>query len=84
MSARIDSLRFQILTSAVTPATFGELANRLYISSNAFGSGFRMYMSNVSADISPVPKALAILLVCLLQSPKLRMRAASLMRRKTA
>jgi ribose/xylose/arabinose/galactoside ABC-type transport system permease subunit len=43
-----------------------------------------MYMSNVSADIAPVPKALAILLVCLLQSPKLRMRAAALMGRKTA
>ena len=28
-----------------------------------------MYMRNVSADVAPVPKALAILAVCLLQSP---------------
>ena len=41
-----------------------------------------MYMRNVSADVAPVPKALAILAVCLLQSPTLRRRAASLFRKK--
>jgi simple sugar transport system permease protein len=41
-----------------------------------------MYMRNVSADIAPVPKALAILAVCLLQSPLLRAKAATLFRRK--
>jgi simple sugar transport system permease protein len=43
-----------------------------------------MYMSNVSADIAPVPKALAIILVCLLQSPALRTKTAALMKRKAA
>jgi simple sugar transport system permease protein len=43
-----------------------------------------MYMRNVSADIAPVPKALAILLVCLLQSPVLRSRMAGLFGRKPA
>jgi len=43
-----------------------------------------MYMRNVSADIAPVPKALAILAVCLLQSPVLRSRASSFLRRKPA
>jgi simple sugar transport system permease protein len=42
-----------------------------------------MYMSNVSADIAPVPKALAILLVCLLQSPALRAKVAALKGRRT-
>jgi simple sugar transport system permease protein len=41
-----------------------------------------MYMRNVSADIAPVPKALAILIVCLLQSPVLRTKAAALLRRQ--
>ena len=41
-----------------------------------------MYMRNVSADVAPVPKALAILAVCLLQSPTLRRRVASLFRKK--
>jgi simple sugar transport system permease protein len=40
-----------------------------------------MYMRNVSADIAPVPKALAILVVCLLQSPVLRAKAAALFRK---
>jgi simple sugar transport system permease protein len=35
-----------------------------------------MYMRNVSADVAPVPKALAILLVSLLQSSALRSRLA--------
>jgi len=43
-----------------------------------------MYMRNVSADVAPVPKALAILAVCLLQSPLLRAKAATLFRSKTA
>ena len=40
-----------------------------------------MYMRNVSADIAPVPKALAILVVCLLQSPILRIKVAALFRK---
>jgi simple sugar transport system permease protein len=35
-----------------------------------------MYMRNVSPDVAPVPKALAILAVCLLQSPALRGKLA--------
>jgi simple sugar transport system permease protein len=31
-----------------------------------------MYMRNVSADVAPVPKALVVVLVCLLQSPVMR------------
>ncbi len=40
-----------------------------------------MYMRNVSADVAPVPKALAILAVCLLQSSVLRAKAAALLGR---
>jgi simple sugar transport system permease protein len=43
-----------------------------------------MYMRNVSADIAPVPKALAILTVCLLQSQVLRAKAAGVFKRKPA
>jgi simple sugar transport system permease protein len=43
-----------------------------------------MYMRNVSADIAPVPKALAILAVCLLQSPLLRAKTSALFRRQAA
>jgi simple sugar transport system permease protein len=43
-----------------------------------------MYMRNVSADIAPVPKALAILMVCLLQSPALGGKMAGLMKRRAA
>ena len=43
-----------------------------------------MYMRNVSADIAPVPKALAILVVCLLQSPVLRSKLSPIFARKTA
>jgi len=43
-----------------------------------------MYMRNVSADVAPVPKALAILAVCLLQSPRFRSRAAAFLRRKAS
>ncbi len=41
-----------------------------------------MYMRNVSADIAPVPKALAILVVCLLQSPKVRTKFSGLLKRR--
>ena len=41
-----------------------------------------MYMRNVSPDIAPVPKALAILAVCLMQSPVLRAKTGALFRRK--
>jgi ribose/xylose/arabinose/galactoside ABC-type transport system permease subunit len=43
-----------------------------------------MYMRNVSADIAPVPKALAILIVCLLQSPLLRAKATAVFRKQPA
>lgn len=43
-----------------------------------------MYMRNVSADVAPVPKALAILAVCLLQSTVLRQKASALLRRKAS
>lgn len=43
-----------------------------------------MYMRNVSADIAPVPKALVIILVCLLQSPAFRDRVRGLFRRAQA
>src|SRR6185295_4523401 len=42
-----------------------------------------MYMRNVSADVAPVPKSLAILAVCLLQSPVVRRKLAALFRRNT-
>jgi galactofuranose transport system permease protein len=41
-----------------------------------------MYMRNVSADVAPVPKAIAILAVCLLQSSTFRRKATALIRRK--
>lgn len=43
-----------------------------------------MYMRNVSADVAPVPKALAIIAVCLLQSPLFRQRLTSAFKRKPA
>jgi simple sugar transport system permease protein len=43
-----------------------------------------MYMRNVSADVAPVPKALAILAVCLLQSPALRRKGSGLWKPKPA
>jgi simple sugar transport system permease protein len=43
-----------------------------------------MYMRNISADVAPVPKALAILAVCLLQSPGFRQKLAPWLRRKPA
>lgn len=41
-----------------------------------------MYMRNVSADVAPVPKALVVVLVCLLQSPVLRSRLRALASRR--
>lgn len=41
-----------------------------------------LYMQNVSADIAPAPKALVVLVVCLLHSPVLRQRLASLVSRR--
>lgn len=43
-----------------------------------------LYMQNVSADIAPAPKAAAVVLVCLLQSPVLRHRVASFLRKEPA
>jgi simple sugar transport system permease protein len=43
-----------------------------------------MYMRSVSPDIAPVPKALAILAVCLLQSPQLRAKFAAIFKRRPA
>ncbi|HEY5741533.1 MAG TPA: ABC transporter permease [Terrimicrobiaceae bacterium] len=43
-----------------------------------------MYMRNVSADVAPVPKAIAILAVCLLQSPSVRGMATTIFRKKRA
>jgi simple sugar transport system permease protein len=42
-----------------------------------------MYMRNVSPDIAQVPKALAILAVCLMQSPVLRAKTAVLFRKRS-
>src|SRR6266516_6244972 len=43
-----------------------------------------MYMRNVSADVAPVPKALAILAVCLVQSTAFREKLVLPFRRKPA
>lgn len=43
-----------------------------------------MYARNVSADIAPVPKAIVIIAVCLLQSDVFRSRLAALARRRPA
>jgi simple sugar transport system permease protein len=67
-----------------TPLTGG----RFYLVGAVVGALFiqtlttTMYMRNVSADVAPVPKALAILAVCLLQSPIVRRRAAGLWKRR--
>ena len=63
---------------------------RFYLVGGIIGSLFiqtlttTMYTKNVSADIAPVPKALAIIAVCLLQSPALRRKMAAGFKRKTA
>jgi simple sugar transport system permease protein len=43
-----------------------------------------MYMRNVSPDVAPVPKALVVLVVCVLQSPIARGKIAALFRRRAA
>jgi ribose/xylose/arabinose/galactoside ABC-type transport system permease subunit len=40
-----------------------------------------LYMQDVSADIAPAPKALVVIIVCLMQSPALRRRLLTLVRR---
>lgn len=66
------------------------MGGRFYLAGAIVGALFiqtlttTMYMSNVSADIAPVPKALAILAVCLLQAPKVRAMATRLFKRKPA
>jgi len=40
-----------------------------------------MFMRDVSADVAPVPKAVVVILVCLLQSPEFRRRVMSPFRR---
>ena len=68
-----------------TPLTGG----RFYLAGAIVGALFiqtlttTMYMRNVSADVAPVPKALAILVVCLLQSPLLRAKLAALFRKQS-
>lgn len=63
-----------------TPLTGG----RFYLGGAIVGGLFiqtlttTMYMRNVSADVAPVPKALVILIVCLLQSPVLRKKMAAI------
>jgi ribose/xylose/arabinose/galactoside ABC-type transport system permease subunit len=63
---------------------------RFYLAGAIIGALFiqalttTMYMRNVSADVAPVPKALAILIVCVLQSPVARGKIAAVFRRKAA
>jgi simple sugar transport system permease protein len=63
---------------------------RFYLVGSIIGALFiqtlttTMYMRNVSADVAPVPKALAILVVCLLQSPVVRHKAASALKWRTS
>jgi simple sugar transport system permease protein len=58
---------------------------RFYLVGSIIGALFiqtlttTMYMRNVSADVAPVPKALAILAVCLLQSETVRRKAGNLL-----
>jgi ribose/xylose/arabinose/galactoside ABC-type transport system permease subunit len=69
-----------------TPLTGG----RFYLGGAIVGGLFiqtlttTMYMRNVSADVAPVPKALVILIVCLLQSPVLRKKMAAVFQKKEA
>jgi galactofuranose transport system permease protein len=42
-----------------------------------------LYMRDVSADVAPVPKALVVLGVCLLQAPAFRAACAALLRRRS-
>ena len=64
------------------------VGGRFYLVGSIVGALFiqmlttTMYMRNVSADVAPVPKALAILIVCLLQAPAVRSKLAALMKRR--
>ncbi|HXT10968.1 MAG TPA: ABC transporter permease [Candidatus Angelobacter sp.] len=66
------------------------MGGRFYLAGAIVGALFiqtlttTMYMQNVSADIAPVPKALAVLIVCLLQSPVFRRKVMAPFRRKRA
>ncbi len=42
-----------------------------------------LYLNDVSADVAPLPKALAVLAVCMIQSPAVRESIAQRMRRAT-
>jgi simple sugar transport system permease protein len=42
-----------------------------------------LYMQNVSADIAPAPKALVVIIVCLLQAPAFRTRLRSLLPKRS-
>jgi simple sugar transport system permease protein len=63
---------------------------RFYLAGAVIGALFiqtlttTMYMRNISADVAPVPKALAIIAVCLMQSPAFRQRLTSTFKRKAA
>jgi len=63
---------------------------RFYLAGAVVGALFiqtlttTMYMRNVSADVAPVPKALAIIAVCLMQAPAFRQRFTSTFKRKAA
>jgi Ribose/xylose/arabinose/galactoside ABC-type transport systems, permease components len=63
---------------------------RFYLAGAVIGALFiqtlttTMYMRNVSADVAPVPKALAIIAVCLMQSPAFRQRIVSTFKQKPA
>jgi simple sugar transport system permease protein len=63
---------------------------RFYLVGSIIGALFiqtlttTMYMRNVSADVAPVPKALAILVVCLLQSSVVRHKAAGVLKWRTS
>jgi len=66
-----------------TPLTGG----RFYLGGAIVGGLFiqtlttTMYMQNVSADVAPVPKAVVILIVCLLQAPVFRKKMAAIFHR---
>jgi len=63
---------------------------RFYLAGAVVGALFiqtlttTMYMRNVSPDVAPVPKALAIITVCLLQAPAFRARLVKLFKKSAA
>jgi len=69
----------------------GSLAGgRFYLAGAVIGALFiqtlttTMYMRDVSPDVAPVPKALAIIIVCLMQAPAFRQKIARIFRRPAA